>query len=140
MMSRRDPARRSALRPRVLILALLAVALVSCGASGASADRGSGSGWPTEQGRGMALHPCPGSFGSATGVGQLALVLTPSSPQATPAPDQVGPPPREGSAHIGDLLQVRLPITEQWQLSQGGQGVALTLPAGIEDTHLRVCA
>src|SRR5215470_11755261 len=88
---------------------------------------------PTQPGNGTTLHPCPGPFGSASGVGSLTLVLSPASPQATPAPNQVDPPPREGSAHVGDLLQVRLPITEQWELTQAGQGVELMRPAGIED-------
>jgi hypothetical protein len=36
-------------------------------------------------------------------------------------------------------VQVRLPLTQQWQLTQAGQGVALLQPAGIEDDGLRAC-
>jgi hypothetical protein len=60
--------------------------------------------------------------------GTPALVLTPQTPNQT------------GTAHAGDLVQVRLPSAVLWNLQSASTNIAMLQPAGFQDPQLNVCA
>jgi hypothetical protein len=90
-------------------------------------------------GGGTSVRPCSGPDGTVSAIGHVALVLSPSSPQATVTPGGVGFAPKEGSAHVGDLIQVQLPVTQRWGDPKISGGVSLLAPAGVQDTARNVC-
>ena len=130
---------------------LLAAALASCAATGASVTSpgaiapnttptggarqatstpsAQAAASPTSaQPRGTSSR-CPGGIGAAGGAGAGApdLIADPSSPD--PA----------GTIAVGALAQIRLPTTLHWILSSTTPETAPLQPAGFEDTALRAC-
>jgi hypothetical protein len=71
-------------------------------------------------------------------VGHVALVLSPSSPQATVTPGGLGFA-KVGSAHVGDLIQVQLPVTQRWGNPRINGGLSLLAPSGVQDSTHNVC-
>lgn len=148
-------ARRSAaagtsrrLAPLSVLALVLALAVAGCGAAGTvGASGGSGapgggaaSSTPTPKAsvnpggpNKTSVRPCLGPFGSVSDVRpQPAVVLTPATP-----------PDHTATAHIGDVIQVRLPTTRSWRYlnntSDSSGAVALLQPAGVQDGTLGVC-
>ena len=71
-------------------------------------------------------NPCPGPAGSVNDAGTAALVLTPQTAN------------RSGSAHVGALVQVRLPDTSHWDYLSTSSLAPLS-PAGLHDATVGVC-
>ena len=108
----------SALAP----LALAALVLAGCGVStGASPAVGS-THTPSSSVNAM---PCNGPTGSVNAAGMPALVLTPTA--------------TNGQAHVGDLIQVRVPVTNHWDFNAGLSGLAPLQPAAVRDLTANVC-
>ncbi len=78
--------------------------------------------------RELVARPCPGPYGSVTEAGTPNVVLTGYNPQGT------------AQAHIGDLVQVRLPISMRWTMGPAPTGMVVISPVGIQDATLNVCA
>lgn len=70
--------------------------------------------------------PCPASGQSP---GNPALILTPTTPN------------RSGSAHVGDMVQVRLPTTSKWTFdsSQPTGAMTSTQPSGVLIHSVNAC-
>lgn len=70
--------------------------------------------------------PCPASDQEA---GNPALILTPTTPN------------RSGAAHIGDIVQVRLPTTTKWSFTSAQPAGALTAtqPSGVLIHAVNAC-
>ena len=115
------------------LLLMLAGCGLSSGATGGANPANPGGGG------GAGVRPCSGGYGSVSDVGHVALVLSPSSPQATVTPGGGGPAPKEGSAHLGDIIQVQLPVTQRWSNPRISGGVSLLAPAGVHDNARNVC-
>lgn len=106
------------------------LALVACGSTGATAGNAptptatsqAGGSIP---GGGMAVRPCPGATGDATGVGALALTLTSSA--------------TSGTLHVGEMAQVRLPASLHWTLDGQTDHLEGVGSAGAQDSALNVC-
>lgn len=81
---------------------------------------------PTRTAPSASATPCPASDQSA---GNPALILTPTTPD------------RSGSAHVGDLVQVRLPITSKWtyQSSAPAGTLAAARPSGVLIHAVNAC-
>ena len=60
--------------------------------------------------------------------GTPALVLTLQTPN------------KSGTAHVGDFVQVRLPITNHWSIQSASSTLSMLQPAGFQDQRLDVCA
>ncbi|WIG58463.1 MAG: hypothetical protein OJF49_001209 [Ktedonobacterales bacterium] len=121
--------RRSAPLVAVALVALL-FALAGCGVTNASSGRVASSGSATatvQQGviKGTTVRPCPGPAGSAGDVGTPALVL--------------GPGKVNGSAHVGDLIQLQLPTTQHWMPGTVSASLETLEPAGIQDDQHGIC-
>lgn len=122
--------------PRFAAIALSAVILVlilaGCGASSSTVTYGLGAGTITTPTAGhpgrTSIRPCTGPWASVNVAGTPALVLTPQTPDQT------------GTAHAGDLVQVRLPIAVHWNLQSASANMAVLQPAGFQDPQLNVCA
>lgn len=69
---------------------------------------------------------CPGPAGSVNDAGVPALVLTPQTAN------------HSGSAHVGALVQVRLPDASHWDYLSTARLAPLT-PAGVHDATVGVC-
>lgn len=69
---------------------------------------------------------CPDS---SNGPGSPTLILTPTTPNRT------------GSAHVGDIVQVRLPTTSKWSFApaQSAGALSLTQPSGVLIHSLNAC-
>jgi hypothetical protein len=69
---------------------------------------------------------CPDS---SDGPGNPTLILTPTTPD------------RAGSAHVGDVVQVRLPTSSKWSYSPAQSSGALspTQPSGVLIRSLNSC-
>lgn len=119
--------RRSAPLIALGLVALL-VALAGCGVTNAGRAGSSASATATiQQGviKGTTVRPCPGPAGSASDVGTPALVL--------------GPGKVNGSAHVGDLIQLQLPTTQHWMPGTVSGSLETLDPAGIQDDQLGIC-
>lgn len=82
---------------------------------------------PTRTGAGGASAvACPDSSDSP---GNPSLILTPTTPN------------RAGSAHVGDMVQVRLPTSSKWSYGQAQSSGALspTQPSGVLIHSLNSC-
>ncbi|HEX5439431.1 MAG TPA: hypothetical protein VFW76_00980, partial [Ktedonobacterales bacterium] len=75
---------------------------------------------------GSSAVACPDGSG---GPGNPALILTPTTPDRT------------GSAHIGDVVQVRLPTSSKWSYgpTQSSGALSLTQPSGVLIHSLNSC-
>lgn len=126
---------------RLGVAALLAGILASCGTSQSvtlhGGSSGSTSATPTTTSSAPSIpgqtsvRPCLGVQSGATSVGTPTRVLT-------PRPEGMAEPI---VAHVGDLLQVRLPSTQVWQLTSTPPADKVTVlqPAGYENAELAVC-
>ena len=98
--------------PRIAAVATSAVVsaltLAGCGISSGSVTYGPGAGSTTTPGTGhtggTSIRPCSGPWASVNVAGTPALVLTLQTPS------------KSGAAQVGDLVQVRLPITNHWSI------------------------
>jgi hypothetical protein len=132
--SRRFPytfARIPAWIPLMLLLATAAL-LVGCGQAGATAGvpRVGAPTTPTTTEPpipgGTSIRPCPGPTGSASAIGTPALVFS-------------GGADASGAAHVGDLIQVRLPVTQHWQLQKASASATIVGQGGVQDGTLNAC-
>jgi len=119
--------------PPLLLLAAIAVALlVGCGQSSATIGA-PGAGAPTATTTpppipgGTSIRPCPGPTGSASSAGTPALVFSGGASDAS------------GVAHVGDLIQVRLPVTQHWQLQKASASAVIVGQGGLQDGALNAC-
>jgi hypothetical protein len=119
----------AAMLASVVLVAVLAGCDVTAGASGAR----------TTPSGGALERACDGPDGSVSDVGTVGLVLSTSSPMATGTPEVGGLQPYVGSAHVGDIIQVRLPTTNRWNLSTVTEGLTLLSPSAALDTGHGVC-
>jgi hypothetical protein len=71
------------------------------------------------------LKPCPGGAGDALSSGTPALILVDGA--------------TTGSAHVGDLIQVRLPTSLRWNYTGGIAALAPTAQAGEIDASRGIC-
>lgn len=124
-----------------LAVLVLALGVAGCGAAGtAGAASGSGApGTPTPNAsvnpggpRQTSVRPCLGPSGSVSDVNpQPAVVLTPASAD------------HPATAHVGDIIQVRLSTTRSWRYlnSAGNSSGVLEMlqPASIQDGTLGLC-
>lgn len=114
-----------------LLLACAACAalllLTACGVTaGASASSTKGTS-PAQPLTGhTAVRPCTGTYAVA-GAKAPSLVLTLQTPNQT------------GAARVGDVAQVRLPITHHWTLASVPSGLEMLGPPAQQDAQLDVC-
>lgn len=106
----------------LLGLAACGVTTTASGAPGGS--HSSSPGKPITAG--MAVRPCSGPYASASSAAP-ALVLTLKSP------DQAG------SARVGQVVQVQLPITHHWDLISVPTGLQVVGDAAQQDARQSVC-
>jgi hypothetical protein len=109
------------------LCALALALLVGCGAASApSGAAGGGTATPSPTNpAGAAARPCPGGSADALVDGTPALILTEQS--------------NTGSAHVGDLIQVRLTQTNHWSFAGGSPALAPTQHAGDADQARGIC-
>ena len=124
--------------PRSLAVLTLVIALTlglaACGASSSSSG-GAGSAsagatatsTPPRSIGGTTVRPCVGPYASVTSGGTPNVVLDEQTPNGT------------ASAHVGDLVQVRLHLSMSWRLTSSGAGLSLVQPGATQDTQLNVC-
>lgn len=104
----------------LVLLVFVVGGLVGCGVA---TDKGT-----TATNTRTATIGCPGGLGAGTGVAAPALVLT------------IKDASHESRAHVGEVIQVRLPATQRWTLGKGGEGGLMLLqPAGYWDERLSTC-
>jgi hypothetical protein len=127
------PPTRLSLPLLLLLAAISAVALLAgCGQSSTTAGApGAGaptatSGTPPIPG-GTSIRPCPGPTGSASSAGTPALVFSDGAADAS------------GVARVGDLIQVRLPVTQHWQLQKASASAVIVGQGGVQDGALSAC-
>jgi len=142
--------RYRALRIGVVLVLVLALALIVAGCGVTTANGGElASGTPSATVSATATpSPAPPSAPTATrtaaggpgasavacpesnqGPGQPTLILTPATPD------------RAGSAHVGDIVQVRLPTTSKWTYvpAQSTGALSPTQPSGVLIRSLNAC-
>ena len=126
-----------------LALAALLAALAGCGVTtglggeqgisaspGATGTTGAASASPivaaTKTATSSSATPCPASD---QGPGNPALILTPATPN------------RSGAAHVGDMVQVRLPTTTKWSFTSAQPTGTLTAtqPSGALIHSVNAC-
>lgn len=71
--------------------------------------------------------PCPGGMGSISGAGTPAVVLNQAGIDVS------------ARAHVGDLVQVRLPASLRWSYAGSAPAGTLLQPAGYEDLAAKAC-
>lgn len=130
-----QPGRRLNAHPRVALLLASVVAcaallgLAACGVT-TSASGASGGAHSSNPGKpvnvGMAVRPCSGPYASASSAAP-ALVLTLKSQN------------QAGSARVGQVVQVQLPITHHWDLISVPNGLQLVGEAAQQDARQSVC-
>jgi hypothetical protein len=118
--------------PLLLLATIAAALLTGCGQSSATAGT-PGAGAPTATSSappipgGTSIRPCPGPTGSASSTGTPALVFSGGASDTS------------GSAYVGDLIQVRLPVTQHWQLQQASASAVIVGQGGVQDGALNAC-
>lgn len=117
----------------VMLLATAASLLAGCGQPGATAGA-PGVGVPTTTTTteppipgGTSIRPCPGPTASASEAGTPALVFSGGASDGS------------GVAKVGDLIQVRLPVTQHWQLQKASASAAIVGEGGVQDGALNAC-
>lgn len=111
----------------VLLVAVCIGGLAGCGAS-SGANGGGGVSSTAMPPTRTAVKGCPGGAGGAPDAGTPALVLT------------IKDAGHESKAHVGDVIQVRLPATQRWAMDKGGAGILEMLqPAGYWDVTASAC-
>lgn len=128
----RGVGRYRAMRFGVVLALALALMVAGCGvttANGGEASTGTPPpvATPTRTStEGSSAAACPESSQSA---GNPTLILTPTTPD------------RAGSAHIGDIVQVRLPTTSKWSYvpTQSSDAISPTQPSGVLIHSLTAC-
>lgn len=126
------PDRYSHARSAVMLLLACAacvalLALAACGVTAGASPSGT-KGPSTAQpliGH-VAVRPCTGTYAVA-GAKAPSLVLTLQTPN------------QAGAARVGDVVQVRLPITHHWSLTSVPSGLQLVGPPAQQDAQLDVC-
>ena len=122
--------------PLLLLLAAVAAVALLAGCGQSSAAVGApGAGAPTATSTsstppipgGTSIRPCPGPTGSASAAGTPALVFSGGATDAS------------GVAHVGDLIQVRLPVTQHWQLQKASASAIIVGQGGVQDGALNAC-
>lgn len=127
------PRMPASVPPLLLLAAVAAVAfLAGCGQSSVTAGA-PGAGAPTATSStplipgGTSIRPCPGPTGSASTAGTPTLVFKGGASDAS------------GAAHVGDLIQVRLPVTQHWQLQKASASAVIVGQGGVQDGALNAC-
>lgn len=130
MQTTRHTALLACILPLTLALVIL---LTACGATttnGANVG-GATTTSPTQtissQTATPALRTCAGPPASVNSAGTPTVVIDESTPNHT------------ASAHIGDLVQVRLPSSLVWSFSGATGNLTLMQPGNLQDTSLDVC-
>lgn len=109
----------------VLLVVVCIGGLAGCGASSGANGGVSSTATPTTK---TGVKGCPGGTGGAVDVGTPTLVLT------------IKDADHESKAHVGDVIQVRLPATQRWAMEKGGAGILEMLqPAGYWDVTASAC-
>ena len=126
--SARHPRARSAM---TLLLACAAcgalLALAACGVTAGASPSSTKGASPAQPLTGhVAVRPCTGAYAVA-GAKAPSLVLTLQTPN------------QAGTVRIGDVVQVRLPITHHWTLASVPSGLELLGPPAQQDAQLDVC-
>ena len=110
----------------IIVLVGSLVALAACGSAAASS---SASPTSTQRsgppGTGMVVRPCVGPYASVGRDGTPASVLSDATTRA--------------AVHVGDLVQVRLPLPTRWTFDGNSGGLLLVQPAPAQDNQLNVC-
>jgi hypothetical protein len=109
-------------------LPLLALTLVGCGADTSAGNLRTSTSTSTSTSTpatGLDTQACAGPLGSVSDAGTPGLLLTPASVS--------------GQAHVGDLIQVRLPMTNRWDFNPGSSGLAPLQPAAVRDMTSKAC-
>lgn len=116
----------------LLLAAVVAILLAGCGQSGATVGAPSvgapttTSSTPSIPGK-TSIRPCPGPTGSASAAGTPALVFSGGASEGS------------GVAHVGDLIQARLPVTQHWQLQKASASAMIVGQGGVQDGALNAC-
>lgn len=114
----------------VLLACTACIALLALAACGVTSSAAPGGAQSTSRGQpfnaGAAVRPCSGPYASATEAAP-ALVLTLQTPG------------QSGSARIGQVMQVQLPITRHWTLISVPNGLQLVGEAAQQDAQRGVC-
>jgi hypothetical protein len=107
------------------LMVALGLALAGCGyITTTSTSDGGGSTGPIT---GTTVRPCVGPPAGVGVEGQPALTLTDATPN------------RAGTAHVGDLIQVRLSANFHWGLDDTPAGLAPTQYIGSLDQARQLC-
>ncbi len=127
---------------------VLALALIVAGCGVTTANGGEAStGTPSPTINATAtpsLAPPPASTATRTPTGGSSAVACPESSQGPGNPTLIltpTTPDRAGSAHVGDIVQVRLPTTSKWSYAPAQSSGALspTQPSGVLIHSLNAC-
>lgn len=121
-------------------LLLLSLGITACGVSSSGGSGGASTASATTPhttpntpgstgtpGVHLAVRPCKGPYASVTEYGTPNVVIDQATPNDT------------ASAHVGDLVQVRLPGSMAWSYASAGGNLALLQPADMQDSNLNVC-
>lgn len=122
----------------------LAVIVAGCGvttANGGEAANGAPS--PTTSAT-ATPSPAPASTATRTPTGGNSAVACPASSQGPGQPTLIltpTTPNRAGSAHVGDMVQVRLPTSSKWTYAptQSSGALSPTQPSGVLIRSLNSC-
>lgn len=114
----------------ILLAGCVCAALLALAACGVTPSVSAGSAQHTNPGAPYnpraTVRPCSGPYASATAV-TPALVLTLQTAE------------QAGSAHVGQVAQVQLPISHQWSLIAVPNGLQLVGQAAQQDAQRNVC-
>jgi|SRR5579884_831849 len=141
-MRRRMMARRAMFPFGCLLLAALMLGVAGCGVTatgtgGSAPAAPTGSVNPGGPIKGTAVRPCPGPWASVHDVAGNVVVVTEATPPS------VGEMPAQStavaSAHVGDIIQVRVGITSRWTLRDASANLQKLDPQGGQDQQLNVC-
>jgi hypothetical protein len=112
-----------------LLASLACVALLALAACGVTSSTQSGAqsgSHPQVLTGHTAVRPCTGPFAAASAQAPK-LILTLQTPNLA------------GTAQVGDVVQVRLPVTNHWTLASVPNGLRLTGLPAQQDAQLNVC-
>jgi hypothetical protein len=112
-----------------IIIGVLALALAGCGGTSGVAERYPTVAQPTATHHpiaGTSVRPCSGPYADVNSAGTPGLVLT----QATPG--------QSGTAQVGELVQVQLPISMRWTYTASAGSPTPALNAA-QDPQRSVC-
>lgn len=122
----------------VVLLAIVCCVFGACGVTSGNSGSNSQGNVGTHASPTPRAHSTPSSSPGATSCpgGSSGTISSAGTPSVVV---NGGLPDRSASAHVGDLIQVRLPATFHWSYHAAAPAPELLQPAGYEDKGQKVC-